>query len=223
MTYSTDISRATSEKVADGTASTTSNNVDPSPTVDVEKKLQYFLISLTILIVFIAGVLYIYACHSRRNRTEIVEEYHVYFPSNPTRYVPPYTSRITSSKIDLVFPQHIFQNPINTKDKPSFDEHHDEQISLHHLWLSSASQTCIICLEEFIHDHSSIRQLPCKHIYHVHCIDSWLARSQVCPLCKTDCTIIQKQEGVPASLSNENPISPSTSRSVIFPPNVTIV
>ncbi|KAJ1859624.1 hypothetical protein LPJ73_001768 [Coemansia sp. RSA 2703] len=45
---------------------------------------------------------------------------------------------------------------------------------------------CPICLEEFdVGEH--VRELPCKHKYHVICIDTWLvSRSTCCPYCKLD-------------------------------------
>lgn len=52
--------------------------------------------------------------------------------------------------------------------------------------ISSFDQTsCSICLEDYESQRSIIRQLPCRHIYHVTCIDSFLLkRSSLCPLCK---------------------------------------
>jgi len=42
---------------------------------------------------------------------------------------------------------------------------------------------CSICLSDFTRcEH--VRLLPCKHLYHVGCIDRWLARASTCPNCK---------------------------------------
>uniref|UniRef100_A0A8C8SQV4 RING-type domain-containing protein n=1 Tax=Pelusios castaneus TaxID=367368 RepID=A0A8C8SQV4_9SAUR len=41
---------------------------------------------------------------------------------------------------------------------------------------------CVICMLDFVYG-DPIRFLPCLHIYHVDCIDSWLMRSFTCPSC----------------------------------------
>ncbi len=42
--------------------------------------------------------------------------------------------------------------------------------------------TCAVCLCE-VEDGEEIRQLTCRHMYHRACIDSWLRKRGVCPLC----------------------------------------
>ncbi|KAJ1984135.1 hypothetical protein H4R34_000846 [Dimargaris verticillata] len=49
------------------------------------------------------------------------------------------------------------------------------------------SPSCTICLDTF-NIHTYIRQLPCKHKFHLQCIDKWLVmKTAICPLCKFNC------------------------------------
>jgi hypothetical protein len=44
---------------------------------------------------------------------------------------------------------------------------------------------CHICLEDYAHRQSIIRELPCGHIFHPECIDEFLSyNSSLCPTCK---------------------------------------
>ncbi|KAF9559849.1 hypothetical protein CPC08DRAFT_690536 [Agrocybe pediades] len=56
-------------------------------------------------------------------------------------------------------------------------------------------RTCIICREELVytgtqesHGHdgpnTTPKKLPCGHIFHFHCLRSWLERQQSCPTCR---------------------------------------
>jgi hypothetical protein len=45
--------------------------------------------------------------------------------------------------------------------------------------------TCPICLDDFEADETQVRELPCRHIFHPDCIDTFLLRnSSLCPMCK---------------------------------------
>ena len=43
---------------------------------------------------------------------------------------------------------------------------------------------CIICLEE-MKENDNLTLLKCSHIYHGKCIEKWLERKSICPLCDT--------------------------------------
>ena len=49
--------------------------------------------------------------------------------------------------------------------------------------LPSIFQECCICLAKYI-DKEEVRQLPCSHVFHLKCVDKWLAIASSCPLCK---------------------------------------
>ena len=54
--------------------------------------------------------------------------------------------------------------------------------------------TCPICLDDFEHNESQVRELPCRHIFHVDCIDPFLLNnSSLCPICKRKCFLIMKR------------------------------
>ena len=41
---------------------------------------------------------------------------------------------------------------------------------------------CAICLESICEQHP-VRNFPCEHMFHLHCIDKWLKNHSTCPLC----------------------------------------
>jgi hypothetical protein len=45
--------------------------------------------------------------------------------------------------------------------------------------------TCAICVCEY-QEGERISTLPCRHHYHQDCVERWLARRGVCPVCKAD-------------------------------------
>lgn len=45
--------------------------------------------------------------------------------------------------------------------------------------------TCPICLDDFEPNETQVRELPCRHIFHPDCIDTFLlSNSSLCPMCK---------------------------------------
>ncbi|XVE74159.1 hypothetical protein DITRI_Ditri11bG0176600 [Diplodiscus trichospermus] len=50
---------------------------------------------------------------------------------------------------------------------------------------STVSGDCAVCLSKF-EQQDQLRLLPlCCHAFHAHCIDTWLASNQTCPLCRS--------------------------------------
>ncbi|KFM28713.1 E3 ubiquitin-protein ligase synoviolin [Auxenochlorella protothecoides] len=49
--------------------------------------------------------------------------------------------------------------------------------------LARADHTCIICREEMVVGGRT-KRLPCGHVFHLHCLRSWLERQQTCPICR---------------------------------------
>ncbi|EEF52023.1 conserved hypothetical protein [Ricinus communis] len=49
----------------------------------------------------------------------------------------------------------------------------------------SSSSDCVVCLENF-NVGDKCKLLPnCKHSFHSQCIDSWLVKTPICPICRT--------------------------------------
>lgn len=42
---------------------------------------------------------------------------------------------------------------------------------------------CSVCISDYV-TGNKLRQLPCMHEFHVHCIDRWLSENCTCPVCR---------------------------------------
>jgi hypothetical protein len=50
----------------------------------------------------------------------------------------------------------------------------------------AAQLLCAVCLED-VREGEMVRQLPpCRHLFHVDCIDLWLRTRRTCPLCRCE-------------------------------------
>ena len=47
----------------------------------------------------------------------------------------------------------------------------------------SNTELCVICQDEII-NNQIIRQINCRHIFHIDCIDEWFLENKKCPTCK---------------------------------------
>lgn len=54
---------------------------------------------------------------------------------------------------------------------------------------------CVICLEEYTYG-ASISQLPCLHHAHTECMEDWLKRQSVCPVCKRRVGLYSEFRGI---------------------------
>ena len=50
---------------------------------------------------------------------------------------------------------------------------------------NDALKTCTICMTAYA-EGDRIRELPCSHEFHVHCIDRWLWENSTCPICRRE-------------------------------------
>ena len=63
--------------------------------------------------------------------------------------------------------------------------------------IEGGREECVICLSE-MEDDDVVRLLPCSHIMHAECVDTWLSSSPCCPCCKAPCRG-DRVDGAPAS------------------------
>ena len=49
--------------------------------------------------------------------------------------------------------------------------------------LDKDKQNCVICMEDFKNGDTTTN-LPCLHMFHTNCIQSWLKTQNTCPICK---------------------------------------
>ncbi|KAI3907159.1 hypothetical protein MKW92_034399 [Papaver armeniacum] len=48
---------------------------------------------------------------------------------------------------------------------------------------SSPTLSCGVCMQEYI-GGSYISNMPCSHMFHYDCLNSWLHESNSCPICR---------------------------------------
>jgi hypothetical protein len=63
---------------------------------------------------------------------------------------------------------------------------------------------CAICLDD-INEGDEVRDLPCSHVFHSSCVDSWfLTRHKSCPTCRRD--VVQLRTEATTSQPSTSPI-----------------
>ncbi|GKU90877.1 hypothetical protein SLEP1_g4821 [Rubroshorea leprosula] len=50
---------------------------------------------------------------------------------------------------------------------------------------NGSNDSCVICRLDY-EDGDTLTMLACNHSYHLECINNWLKRNKVCPLCNTE-------------------------------------
>lgn len=57
------------------------------------------------------------------------------------------------------------------------------------------NDSCAICLDDFT-NVDRLKVLPCRHGFHTPCIDQWLERSDLCPICKHSVLEVPEDDAV---------------------------
>ncbi|CAL5038851.1 unnamed protein product [Urochloa decumbens] len=64
---------------------------------------------------------------------------------------------------------------------------------------------CAVCLGA-VQEGEMVRRLPaCRHVYHVECIDLWLAAHRTCPLCRSELAPSKVSSDSLAQATQEDP------------------
>ena len=67
--------------------------------------------------------------------------------------------------------------------------------------MNRSDATCIICREEM----TTAKILICGHLFHVHCLRSWLERQHTCPTCRA--LVVPPENGTSSSGGQHGPRS----------------
>nr|CAB3470608.1 unnamed protein product [Digitaria exilis] len=71
---------------------------------------------------------------------------------------------------------------------------------------SGDAAQCSVCLGA-VKPGEMVRRLPlCRHLYHVECIDMWLASHATCPLCRSDVEPPEDGQAAPTVPPQELPV-----------------
>lgn len=59
-----------------------------------------------------------------------------------------------------------------------------------------SQETCSVCYEDF-KNGENVHILPrCNHVFHIDCVDTWLSKSPVCPMCRANVRVNLKSEAI---------------------------
>jgi hypothetical protein len=100
-----------------------------------------------------------------------------------------YTSGVGPSEKQVDASENPFDNeregPSLSFEPPIASSLSDSRLTQVHKTQLYSQPTCAICLDDFTIAETTVRELPCRHIFHPECIDSFLREnSSLCPMCK---------------------------------------
>ena len=49
---------------------------------------------------------------------------------------------------------------------------------------------CIVCRQRM--DKENAKELPCRHCCHTHCLERWVRKQSVCPICNSDLAFLKE-------------------------------
>ncbi|KAG6605583.1 putative E3 ubiquitin-protein ligase RHA4A, partial [Cucurbita argyrosperma subsp. sororia] len=136
------------------------------------KLYQAFIFSIPILFSIILFLLF-YLFYLKRRASSLSSS----SSSSPPPILPTTSNRLTlyvttACRVDLKA-----DNPIDKLPKIFFNEE-----------LRSRDSLCCVCLGEFEIKEELLQVPSCKHVFHIDCMNLWLASNSTCPLCR--CSVI---------------------------------
>ena len=78
----------------------------------------------------------------------------------------------------------INRNNINQNNRININQNNINQSKLKIIKLKS-SENCSICFEDIILEEN-LYQIPCRHNFHIKCINEWIEKKDTCPLCRSN-------------------------------------
>lgn len=144
-------------------------------------------ISMVVLLVPVLMVLVMWVIWQCKFGNELYDDYE-------TVYLIPQRNRLQPQDMPASL------SAVNNLPKTRFDPH---------LRGPNEADLCAICLDDFV-PGEELRKLPCKHEFHIGCIDPWLlTRKRFCPVCKSDsCPDCYHSSTVATSDSQEQVTTP---------------
>ena len=88
-------------------------------------------------------------------------------------------------QVVLVEDGHTVAMPIAPRKSAHGAHKHDINCLPTHKWTKPKQEdvACCICLCEY-EPNEVVRTLPCLHMFHKKCIDTWLQKNAICPECR---------------------------------------
>ena len=77
-----------------------------------------------------------------------------------------------ASAVNVVTPQPTDPDAIASLPRKAFGE----------LGMPAEDANCLVC-QEAMESEDIVAEMPCSHVFHEQCIESWLAEQNMCPLC----------------------------------------
>jgi len=78
-------------------------------------------------------------------------------------------------------------NGNNLNNSHENDQSPDDQVSVKKIRINHVEDRCTVCMDNFEKD-DKLNLLPCKHYFHMNCLQGWLSDHNSCPVCKRKVT-----------------------------------